>query len=109
MIEAVGLVEEAETFTAETGVDMQFLIAIFEAGRGQTPNEDLAAAYHEELNSPELPVLGDTEEGILEASSFPGSPLPGKCLLSPEMELVECAYGHGNDVMFEALLDHAGE
>jgi len=109
MTEAVGLAEEAVDFTDETGVDLQFLIALFENARGGPPDEDLAQAYHEEINAPDLPVLSDTEEGILEASSYPGSPLPGKCALSPEMEILRCVHGHGNEILFEEILDHAGQ
>jgi hypothetical protein len=107
MIEAVGLAEEAETFTAETGVEMGFLIALFEDARGNTPDDDLAEAYHEEINTPDLPVLSDIDEGILDATSYAGSPLPGKCVLSPEMKILLCSNGHGNETVFDVILDHA--
>ncbi len=107
MTEAVGLADEAAAFTAETGVDMQFLIVLFEDTRGDAPGEDLAEDYHEQISSPDLPVLSDIDEGILEASAYAGSPLPGKCLLSPQMEILRCSNGHGNETLFEAILQHA--
>jgi len=109
MIEAVGLEDEAVDLMDETGMEIGFLIALYENARGGPPGEDLGETYHEEINSPDLPVLSDTEEGILEASSYPGSPLPGKCALSPEMEILRCAHGHGNETLVEAILDHAGQ
>jgi len=53
-------------------------------------------------------VLSDPTEQVFEATEYDGSVLPGKCALSPQMEMLSCTSGHGNESLFDAIREHAG-
>lgn len=106
-MEAVGLPEEADEFTAETGVEMSWIVALFEGITTGAPGPELAADYAAELDTTG-PVLSDQDERTLEATPYDGMSLPGKCALSPEMELLACSTGDKNDEVFDAIAAHAG-
>ncbi|MCP4805722.1 MAG: hypothetical protein GY913_35890 [Proteobacteria bacterium] len=85
---------------------MTFQIGLFEGLDGDTPGPEVAADYHEMLGSPDLPVLSDTQGLLLKNTPYNGRSLPGKCLLSPEMEILYCMSGHdGLDDMYGRIED----
>ena len=63
--------------------------------------------YAEALGYPDHPVVADASEQVFQATQYDGSVLPGKCALSPEMEILACTSGHGNESLFEVIRDHA--
>jgi len=107
MTEAVGLEAESQEFVAETGIDFSFVVIIFEDVTWQVPDAEEAADYHEAIGEPAFPVLSDIYEGALGATPYDGSSLPGTCILTPEMEILECTTGHGMSSLLEAVQEHA--
>lgn len=103
------LPERAEDFVDETGLPFSYVIAIFEDTRGDPPGDrELAAEYWEAVGEPEFPVGTDPEQAVLEVTPFDGSPLPGKCVLSPAMEMLACEAGHEeDDWAFDIIREHA--
>jgi hypothetical protein len=53
-----------------------------------------------------MPVLADHTQLLLTATPYDASALPGKCVVSPAMEILHCWTGHGNDQGFEAIVTH---
>ena len=56
----------------------------------------------------QFPVLADTKMGIYAgATPWDGNARPGKCVLSPKMEILFCDVGHGADAAaFEVIKQH---
>ncbi|HJN73463.1 MAG TPA: hypothetical protein QGF58_05970 [Myxococcota bacterium] len=108
MTEAVSLYEDSVDFTDETGIEMGYIVGLFEGMDPGPPPPEMAAEYHERLGSPDLPVLADTEGLLLDVTPYDGRSLPGKCALSPEMEMLECTTGHGLEELRDVIAEHAG-
>ena len=53
-------------------------------------------------------MVADETQQVFEATTYDGSRLPGKCILTPEMEMLVCTSGHGNEELFDAIRTHAG-
>jgi len=107
MGEAVSLPEHHADFAAKHGdVPFSFLVLVFEESLGESPTAQTAVDYAEAISWPDFPVAADTEGSILETSPWEGEALPGKCVLTPEMEILECYTGHGNETGFEAIVEH---
>jgi hypothetical protein len=55
--------------------------------------------YWEFLDEPSYPVTANNDQEILEAADyvFPGSAMPGRILLSPQMEILGKTTGHQDD------------
>jgi len=64
--------------------------------------------YAAALDNPSYPVVSDESEQVFAATTYDGLSLPGKCLLTPEMEMLMCTSGHGNEELFDAIRTHAG-
>lgn len=108
--EAIELPDRTTTYRDDLGVDFSYVIAIFQDMMGENPADEVAAEYADVIGvDKEIPVLADKVRGVVDHTPYEGVDLPGKCLLSPEMELLDCWTGHGAD---EAALDrirtHAG-
>ncbi|MFT5584343.1 MAG: hypothetical protein ACI9VR_001928 [Cognaticolwellia sp.] len=56
-----------------------------------------AIDYAGAVDDPSIPVFADPARDILNNTPYDGKELPGKCLLSPSMEIVSCWTGHEND------------
>ena len=71
------------------------------------PDGDEAAYYASAIASPvDVPVLSDVHADIVEATPFEGTSLPGRCLLSPQMEILSCKTGKGEDDDLYAVAEH---
>ena len=81
---------------------------IWQNNDGTAPSAENAADYADSLGNPDHPVLSDPSEQVFEATEYDGSVLPGKCALSPQMEMLSCTSGHGNEGLFDAIREHAG-
>lgn len=66
----------------------------------------MAVRYAEAIGNPEHAVLADTEAAILDATPWLGNTLPGKCVLSPQMEILDCYSGDEDERAYEAILEH---
>ncbi|MDP6931951.1 MAG: hypothetical protein QGG40_03505 [Myxococcota bacterium] len=108
MSEAVGLAEEAEGFVEETGLDFSPIVVLFQDSSGGVPDGEDAAQYHEAISEPDFPVMADVDQAVLDATPYTGQSLPGKCSLSPDMELLACSSGHSNETILDAIREHAG-
>ena len=52
--------------------------------------------------------MADLTAEVLEATPYNGNGLPGKCILSPEMELLDCrSGGDEDDWAFDIIKAHA--
>ena len=90
----MSLEEDGVEFSAAYDVDFSYIIALFEGTSDPIPGVEDAVDYHETIGSPDIPVLADLDQKLLDATPYDGSQLPGQCILSPEMEIVMCATGH---------------
>ena len=82
-------------------------MAIFEGVDGKTPPAALAASYHKAIGSPSFAVLSDVSDLSLGITPYEGTALPGKCALTPQMEILGCATGHGSHDLFQLIEQHA--
>lgn len=89
-------------------IAVEFMIVVFENNAGFPPSGSTAETYAEELGNPQIPVLADPDKAILTSTPWADSSLPGKCILTPEMEILECYTGHGNEAAFDVVLEHLG-
>ena len=83
-------------------------MVLFEDVFGGPPKAKDAVDYHAALGEPKYAVTADPKVGSLEHTPFSGSPLPGKCALSPDMEILGCTVGHNNDDLLDVIREHAG-
>ena len=52
--------------------------------------------------------MADTTAEVLNATPYQGNALPGKCILSPDMEMIECRQGgNEDDWAFDIIKAHA--
>jgi hypothetical protein len=83
------------------------VIGLFQDYSSGVPDGADAAVYHETLGFPDYPVVADEAQEMLAAVPYDGSSLPGKCLLSPQMEILHCEVGHGYEPLIDAMVAHA--
>lgn len=95
--EAETLDEKTESLIAQSGAPFSYLIVLFSGTTGDAPKPIDAVDYAKAVGDPDIPVLADPEQNILANTPYDGKTLPGKCLLSPEMEIISCWTGHEND------------
>jgi hypothetical protein len=69
------------------------MILLFQDVQGGPPHPADAASYWEAIGEPTFPVTVDPSGAMLEATPWEGSPLPGKCVLGPDMVLLDCYTG----------------
>ena len=72
------------------------------------PTATEAEQYAEYIGAEDYIVGSDVAEEVLDNTPYDGQSLPGKCVLSPDMVMLECESGHGNEEMFEAIKADAG-
>ena len=90
------------------GVPVSYLITLFQDYSGAPPTPAVAEAYWEHICEPELPVMSDELVRTLQDTPYNGSPLPGKCVLTPAMEILHCYSGADDTSAFAAIREHAG-
>jgi hypothetical protein len=106
--EAVSFPERTEEFVDETGIAFSYVLALFEDAQGNVPDAEDALSYWEVVDEPDVPITADPDGQMFDATPFDGSPLPGKCILSPTMEILECEEGEAeDDWAFEIIEEHA--
>ena len=95
--EAAELDELGQAFADETGIGFSYITLLFQGPTGDPAQPEDAPGYAEYVGNPTNPVVADPDRAILDATPYDGSTLPGKCLLSPQMEILDCWTGHYND------------
>lgn len=111
LAEARSLPELHSGFAA-TWPDIPFspVIVLFQDKNGRLPDAQAAVRYSETVSAEGFPVLADPEAAVLQATPWDGTSLPGLCVLSPDMVMVECTDGAGKLEDLAALVvEEAGE
>jgi hypothetical protein len=109
--EARTLAERTEEFLAGTDVPFSYVVVLFESSTGGLPPAAAAESYWDAIDSPDYPVTASVDASILDATpyAYPDQGLAGKCVLSPDLELLDCWSGHGEDTRgYDAIREHAG-
>lgn len=107
--EARELGERTDGILEATGVDFSYAIVLFQDATGGAPVPANGEGYWSDVGEPAFPVLANEAQDILDVTPYDGTPLPGKCVISPAGEIVACNHGHGeDDWAADAILDHLG-
>jgi hypothetical protein len=80
-----------------------------EDGQGDPPAAKDSAAYAEGLGLKGFPVTADPAQRLVPATPWDGLARPGKCVLTPTMEMLYCYVGANDDAAFGEILAHAGK
>ena len=94
------LEERALQLSEEYNIELSYLVALFHNNQSTIPKPEVAEQYALATQIEHLPVLADIEGQLLNNVPYIGTPVPGKCLLSPRMEILACGVG---DVESELL------
>jgi hypothetical protein len=105
-VEAVGLPDHQEAFIAETGIEMTWILALFQDWAGKPPVAADAVDYAKVVGDPPYPVIADYQGRLTEVTPWTGQRLPGKCVLSPQMEILDCYNAVDNTRAFDAIKAH---
>ena len=98
-----------EEFIAETGLDFEFLLVLYESPSGYPAVPEDSISYADRIGNPNFPVFADGEKIVVNATPLTNYSRPEMCILSPEMEIVECYSGYdGYENALEGLKIHAG-
>jgi hypothetical protein len=107
--EAEEIPERTADFLAEGVVeDFSYILILSEDYSGNAPTADEAAWYDEQVEASGFPVTANPDQSVVTATPWDGYHLPGKCAVSPEMELLHCYDGDDDTEGFDAIRDHAG-
>ncbi len=86
---------------------MSFLIALFEGEEGGSPVASDAASYAavigQDGDPPDFLVSVDLSEQVFDRTPYDRKILPGKCVLTPEMVMLDCVSGDGNVEVFDLI------
>ncbi|GMU79095.1 MAG: hypothetical protein AMXMBFR46_18880 [Acidimicrobiia bacterium] len=108
--EAVGLEEKAATFRAQSGLTgFSYIVALTEDAQGGPATAADSAAYAKVLGLTGFPVTADVAEQLVPVTPWNGKARPGKCVLTPTMEMLKCYVGEDDTAAFDAILAHAGK
>lgn len=102
--------EKADMFHERYGFEVRYLIALFEDNASQIPSPEVASAFAERTEMERFPVLADINGRLIGSTPYEGLQLPGKCALTPEMEILGCATGSAaEEYVFSLIVEHAEE
>lgn len=103
----VYLRERKETFEAETGIPMSYLVILFENDFGNPTDAADAVEYIEDtgIEDDGIAVFANPAQDIIEKMPFTGR-LPAKCVVSPKMRILECYSDSVDDRGFEAIVEN---
>jgi hypothetical protein len=76
-----------------------YAVILFQNGVGGETEDGDGFDYWEDIGEPNLPVTSNNNQQILDAADYPypGSAMPGRVLLSPQMEIIGKTTGHQSD------------
>lgn len=105
--EAEEIPERTADFLEEGLVeDFSYILILSEDYNGNAPTMDEAALYDEQIEASGFAVTANPAQDVITETPWDGYHLPGKCVLSPEMELLHCYDGEDDTEGFEAIRDH---
>lgn len=86
---------------------MTYLYFLLEDSDKAAPDAEYVALFASETGITGAPVLGDPAKGIAAATGLDPKVVPGKCVLSPAMEILGCYIGADDQPAVDILLAHA--
>jgi hypothetical protein len=84
-----------------------YLYFLLEDSDKLAPDAEYAALFASETGITNAPVLADPDKGIAAATGLDPKVVPGKCVLSPTMEILGCYVGADDRPAVDILLAHA--
>lgn len=98
-----------DEFIAETGLDFQFLLVLYENASGYPATPEDGLAYAQSIENPDFPVFVDGEDLVVGATPLTNNSRPEMCVLSPDLEIVGCYTGYdGHENALNEIKNHAG-
>ncbi|MAA80645.1 MAG: hypothetical protein CL916_15420, partial [Deltaproteobacteria bacterium] len=98
-----------DEFIAETGLDFQFLLVLYENASGYPATPEDGLAYAQSIANPDFPVFVDGEDMVVGATPLTNNSRPEMCVLSPDLEIVGCYTGYdGHENALNEIKTHAG-
>jgi len=79
---------------------------LFENSAGLPASADTAIDYWTDMGEPPFPVVADGSHQVINDTPWEAEYLPGKCALTPDMEILGCYTGHGNGEPLAAIVEH---
>ena len=105
--EVEDLADKADRFFDLYGFEVRYLIGIFQDNNAAVPAPEVAEQYASQTEMTRFPVLADVEGLLIDNTPYDGLQLPGKCALSPEMEILGCATGSAaEEYIFSVIVEH---
>jgi len=99
-------------YADETGLEIPFLVGLYQDSLGNVPDAETALDYADYIDAlgPEAPlfVSADPDQRLLSVTPYDGTGMPGKCLLSPELEILHCMTGHGFEELYDGVREQTG-
>ncbi len=107
----MSLEDRTEAFHEETpDIPFSYIVGLFQDDQAFPPDEDVGEAYWESIEEPDFPVVADPGQKTISDTPYDGNGLPGKCIVSPRMKILECGSGHGeDDWAYDIIREHAEE
>jgi hypothetical protein len=87
---------------------LSYVVVLSENANGGFPSGTDAQAYADVLGLKGFPVTADLDQRVLVATPWTGLSRPGKCVLSPDMVMIDCYVGDDDTRGFAAIRAHAG-
>jgi len=84
------------------------VVVLTENANGGHPTGGDAQAYADVLGLKGFPVTVDVDQRVLVSTPWDGLARPGKCVLSPDMVMLDCYVGDDDTRGFAAIRAHAG-
>lgn len=84
---------------------VSYLVILLEGQPGQPPTAETASAFAE-VTGATVPITADPTQQAAVAMPFQGV-IPGKCVLSPQMEILTCYSGTDDSQGVDAIAAHA--
>ena len=101
------LEDKADRFLELYGFEVRYLIGVFQDNNASVPGPEVAEQYADGTEMTRFPVLADVDGLLIDNTPYEGLQLPGKCALSPEMEILGCATGSAaEEFIFSVIVEH---
>lgn len=97
MEEAGRLQEKQSDFLSDPDIPFSFMVALYEGVSDPLPTGAEMEDYADWIGSPDMPVLGDRTGRLIEASGWDGRSMPGQCVLTPDMVMLDCYTGEDDE------------
>ena len=94
-------------FRARSDVEADYMVLLFQNNQARPPTWERAEAYANGVRTTG-PIFADPGQQSLLYTAYAGDRLPGKCVVSPEMEMLRCWSGKdGDPEAFDLIEAHA--